>query len=318
MISVVLPNYNGAKYLAETIRSVQAQTLTAWELVIVDDGSTDNSVAIAGEFARQDARISVYSQENAGASAARNYGLSRLRTDFPYVLYLDSDDLLLPDALKILLTLLQLNPDAPAACGFLQDIDAEGRLTDDRDRREALRARRGVDGFRLARRQPNAPLVFGDMCLRNYITTPGQVLVRRSVLARVGAFDTSLSYAADYDLWWRLTMQSGPILVTSDPVLRYRHHSASMSRNKAVVRRDEADFRWRLLTHPAMSSAQRRTARLGYFYRGWAGLETGLYYARKGEVNQGLRHAALGAREMLLFARDSARVRRLSRSLSTS
>lgn len=311
MISVVIPNYNSAKYLAKTVQSVQSQTLTHWELLIVDDGSQDNSLEIAEEFSREDSRISVYSQPNAGASAARNHGLRESNPDYPFALCLDSDDLLLPDALQSLLALLDLNPHVPAACGSLRDMDDEGRLTGDSSRPQALHARRGVEGLRLVRRKPNAPLVFGDLCLSNYITTPGQVLMRKTALAVVGSFNTSLVYVEDYDLWWRLTMQLGPIPMTSKPVLLYRHHNASISRNKTAVRTGAAAFRWRLLTHSDMTPVQRRTARLGYFYRSWAGVEAGLHYVRNGEIKHGFKHAALGVRELILFTRDMARARNL-------
>lgn len=307
MISVIVPCYNAAQFLRKTVRSVQAQTFPNWELLLVDDGSKDDTRAVAEALAHEDSRVSVFTQENSGVSAARNHGLDKANPSFPYALCLDSDDLLLPDALQLLLTLLELNPDAPAACGFLQDIDAEGRLTSGFDRLESLTGRRGVNGFLLVRRRPKAPLVFGDLCFHNHIISSGQVLLRKSALAVHGAFDVSLSYIADYDLWWRLAMQAGPIAVTAVPVLLYRHHPSSMSGNSSPRRRDAAVFRWRLLTHPAMSAQQKRIARLGYFYHCLVGLEFGLHYVRKGEIKHGLKHAALGVRDLLLFVRDMAR-----------
>ncbi len=307
MISVVVPVYNAANFLAKTGESVQAQTFSSWELLLVDDGSKDDSRAIAQDLARQDSRIRTFSQKNAGASAARNHGLSEANPAFPYALCLDSDDLLLPDALQSLKTLLEAHPASPAACGFLLDVNADGSVIAGFDRLESLTDRRGIDGVRLIKRAPGDALVFGDMCFHNHIITPGQVLLRKTAVSQVGAFDLSLAYVEDHDLWWRLTMQIGPIAVTPEPVLLYRHHGASISGNPAARRRGGADFRWNLLTSPLMTPAQRRTARIGYFYRCTANLGFGGHYIRKGEIKHGLKHAALGLRDMALYARDLAR-----------
>ena len=309
MISVVIPNYNSAKYLAETVQSVQAQTMPAWELLIVDDGSKDTSLAIAEELARQDSRISVHAQANAGASSARNHGLSKARPDFPYALCLDSDDLLLPGAFKTLLALLEAQPEAPAACGFLSDMDADGHPIET-NRFEPLISRRGVEGLRLVRRRPEAPLVFGDLCFRNHIITPGQVLIRKIALEKVGVFDTSLVYVEDYDLWWRLTMQAGPIPVTPQPVLRYRHHGASISRNKAAVKRGQTAWRQRLLSYPKMTPQQRHIGRVGYFYFCAVHWEQGVYFLRKGYIKLGLGLIYGGVRDLMLSACDLLSLRR--------
>lgn len=311
MISVIIPVYNAAKYLAETIQSVQAQTYDAWEIVIVDDGSTDSTLAMAEEFQRQDSRISVRSQPNAGVSTARNFGLAESRPKYPYALFLDGDDLLTPPALETLRALLEARPGSPAACGFLQDIDADGQPRVGPGRLEALTARRGVDGLRLVRRAPDAPLVFGDVCFHNHIITAGQVLIQKTALQAAGAFDVGLFYLADYDLWWRLIMQVGPIAVSPDVVLKYRHHNASMSsKNRVSRRRDAPDFRWRWLTHPKLSPEQRRVVPAGYFYHCAAGFGFGWHYLKRGEVKHGLKHAGLAVRNLLRCCGDLVRLRR--------
>ncbi len=310
MISVIIPVYNAAKYLARTVASVQAQTFPLWEIVLVDDGSKDNSLEIAAALRREDSRISVRCQANAGAAAARNHGIQESNPAFPYALCLDSDDLLLPDALQTLLTLLELNPQAPAVCGFLRDIGGDDAVIDGHDRLESLTERRGVNGLRLVRRQPNAPVAFADLCFRNHIVTPGQVLIRKTAIAAIGAFDVSLVYVEDYDLWWRLTMQIGPIPVTPTPVLLYRHHGGNLSGNKNAVRRGASAFRWRLLTHPDMTPAQRKTAGTGYFYDCVAHFGFGVHYLRKRQVQHGLKHMALGARDTVRYFHDRIRARR--------
>lgn len=311
MISVIIPVYNATKYLAETIQSVQAQTCDTWEIVIVDDGSSDGTLALAEELQRQDSRINVRSQPNAGVSAARNLGLAESCPDYPYALFLDGDDLLTPAALQTLHTLLEARPESPAACGFLQDINADGQPRVGPSRLEALTDRRGVEGTRLVRRAPDAPLVFGDVCFHNHIITAGQVLIRKSALQTAGAFDLSFFYLADYDLWWRLIMRVGPIAVSPDVILNYRHHDTSMSSKSRVARRrDPTDFRWRWMTHPELTPEQRRVVPTGYFYHCAAGFGFGWHYLKRGEIKHGLKHAGLAVRNLLRCSGDLVRLRR--------
>ncbi|MGI4788522.1 MAG: glycosyltransferase family 2 protein [Janthinobacterium lividum] len=310
MISVIIPAYNAGRFLAQTVQSVQSQTYAAWELIIVDDGSKDDTLAIAQEISRQDDRISAVSQQNAGVSTARNLGLAKSNSTYPYVLWLDNDDILVPDALQTLLALLESAPEFSAACGPVQDIDAAGCVIANYHRFEPLTQRRGIEGFRLARRGSDAPLVFGDLCFHNHIISPGQVLVRRSAIENAGSFDVSLAYTEDYDMWLRLTMQVGPIAVTHEPVLLYRHHTTNASGNRANVKRGAADFRWNLLTHSGMSPEQKRAARAGYFYNSLVRGEFALFYLRSGKIKQGVKEAALGIRGMLYFVRDLARLRK--------
>ena len=192
----------------------------------------------------------------------------------------------------------------------MEDIDTDGRIIPNHVRLEPLTNRRGVEGYWLVRRKPDDDIVFGDLCFRNHIVTPGQVLIRKTALNMVEAFDLPMSYIEDYDLWWRLTMQVGPIAVTLEPVLLYRHHSSNASSGRDHSRRAATDFRWRLLTYPGMAPEQKRTARIGYFHHCLVWIEFGAHYARQGNVKSGLKHAALGVRYLLLYARDLLRARK--------
>ena len=100
-ISVIIPCYNAAAYLEECLQSVLAQTMASFEIIIVDDGSKDDTLAIAQRAARLDARIRVLHQENAGVGAARNAGLDAAQGE--YVTFVDGDDLLVPDAFEVML-----------------------------------------------------------------------------------------------------------------------------------------------------------------------------------------------------------------------
>ena len=98
LVSIVMPCYNGAKFISETINSVQAQTYQDWELLVIDDGSTDDSKLIVREYSENDSRIILITQENAGSAAARNNGIRHAKGQ--YIALLDSDDIWFPEFLN--------------------------------------------------------------------------------------------------------------------------------------------------------------------------------------------------------------------------
>ena len=104
MVSIIIPVYNVEKYIVECLESVVNQTYENLEIILVNDGSTDNSKEICLEYAQRDQRIKLYSKENGGLSSARNYGLSKVTGN--YVFFLDSDDYLVTDTIENLLNML--------------------------------------------------------------------------------------------------------------------------------------------------------------------------------------------------------------------
>lgn len=97
-IAVIVPCYNQGKYLSDALDSLLAQTFVDWECIVVDDGSTDNSAAVAKTYVAKDSRIRYVYQKNAGPSAARNKGVAL--TSAPLIFFLDGDDIILPELLK--------------------------------------------------------------------------------------------------------------------------------------------------------------------------------------------------------------------------
>lgn len=112
MISVIMPAYNSERYVSEAIQSVFNQSDTNWELIIVDDGSSDRTPEIIDEYAARDCRIKVFHRKNSGASAARNFALDHACGQ--YVTFLDSDDRYHTDRLKIMRSVLEQNPECDA------------------------------------------------------------------------------------------------------------------------------------------------------------------------------------------------------------
>ncbi len=119
LVSIIIPVFNAEEYLAETIKSAMAQTWPNKEIIIVDDGSTDNSLNIAAEF--KDACVRIFNQENKGASAARNKGLSEAKGE--YIQFLDADDLLSPEKVEAQVLLLQGHDFAISNCATIHFFD---------------------------------------------------------------------------------------------------------------------------------------------------------------------------------------------------
>lgn len=125
LVSIITPCYNCGRFIAETIESVQAQTYPNWEMFILDDGSTDDSIAIAQRYAQQDGRIHVSENpENLGAAKTRNRAIEMSRGE--YLAFLDADDLWLPTKLERQLRFMQAN-DCDFSCTEFEHIDEQGR-----------------------------------------------------------------------------------------------------------------------------------------------------------------------------------------------
>lgn len=129
VISIIMPCFNAGEYLRDAIQSVIDQVFTEWELVIINDGSTDKSEGIAREFERKDARIKVYSKENGGYVSARLHGLRYISNASTSLLFFDADDCLHPEMLKRLQSILESNPELGAVyCNHIL-MDSQGKIT---------------------------------------------------------------------------------------------------------------------------------------------------------------------------------------------
>lgn len=182
-----MPVFNSAATVAASIASVRLQTASDWELVVVDDGSSDESVAVVSKSS--DDRTRVLRQANKGPAAARNAGIRAAQGR--YIALLDSDDLVLPDYLEAMGRALDSNPDAALAYtdGWVLD-DKSGRI-----RKASILAQR--------QRLPLTPVHFDEMLNENYIPVLGTT-IRASVFERIGYFNEHLHGTEDWELWLRL------------------------------------------------------------------------------------------------------------------
>lgn len=204
LVSVVIPCYNQAHFLPEAIESVLAQTHPHHEIVVVDDGSTDNTQEIVSRYPG----CRCVRQPNAGLAAARNTGIRRSNGD--YLVFLDADDRLLPGALQVGLDVLRAHPECAFVSGHYRHI--------------------GVDGAHLP--TPDLPCVtedhYGALLRTNYIGMPATALYRREVFEHVTGFDASVAGCEDYDLNLRITRRF-PVHCHEDVVADYRRHGSTMS-----------------------------------------------------------------------------------------
>jgi glycosyltransferase involved in cell wall biosynthesis len=266
LVSVVMPTYNGQKYIGATIESVLGQTLQAWELLVVDDGSADRTATVVADYAGRDPRVRLVRQANGGEASARNHGLRRLAADSAYVGFLDHDDVWEPDALRTLVAALEASSDAVGAHGLARLIDAEGRRCQIGEAEAAGRERLAIVNGRPELLPLDAPTTFAVQILVNRIGTPGQALVRRAAVEVVGPFDGRCGAACDLDYWLRLTAH-GDMAFTDRVVINYRQHPDQQSRHmRGVWARLPYIYR-KLLDSPTLTEEQRELVRLGFRLR---------------------------------------------------
>jgi glycosyltransferase involved in cell wall biosynthesis len=221
-VAVVIPAYNAGDYLAQTLQSVIDQTHKALEIVVVDDGSTDDTASICRHFAASDPRIRIVLTENRGVAAARNTGIEASKSD--YIAFLDADDLWHPTYIERMLSSLHRLPDAWGAVYSLHRlIDPEGYCTKSGS---SLSARDSI----LTRH-----LVF------RFVGNGSGFMVRRAVVDKIGGYDPSyasrgIGGCEDFDFELR-TAEHFKIETVPLGLVGYRVHSAAMSSDRSQMAR---------------------------------------------------------------------------------
>ena len=265
-ISIIIPAYNARLYLEQTLDSVLAQTISSWALVVVDDGSQDDTRAIADRYAARDPRIQVYSQANAGVSAARNFGFAQTDPSCELMIFLDADDVWEANALETLAAALNAHPEAPAAYGLARYIDQAGQPLEPGVCEGHQQHRWGIENGRVISWPPDRPTDFSVEAVMERVMTPGTVLVRRSALEASGLFDPSLRLWEDWDLWLRVSRIGGMIFLNT-LVLGYRRHDSNASGQPEAVEAAEWQVRRKLLESLQDDLENLVVARLGLEYR---------------------------------------------------
>ncbi|MEM9417716.1 MAG: glycosyltransferase family 2 protein [Planctomycetota bacterium] len=217
-LSVLMAAYNAERYVAETLRSVLSQTYEDFELVIVDDGSTDGTAQILEAFATSDPRVRVITGPNAGVPQAANVGLAACRGEF--VARIDADDIAKPRRFEVQLQYMKDHD--LVACGTWHDfIDEHGRLL------KLLET-------------PVDDATIQDMALRGHgsICNPTSMF-RRQALVDLGGYSEDMPVAEDLDCWLRLG-EVGKLGNVPECLGQYRLHSTSISERKCIAQREHA------------------------------------------------------------------------------
>ena len=209
-ISVVIPAYNAAVFLPEVIQSVMEQSYSEWELLVIDDGSTDNTATLVSDYSQSDSRVRLISKENGGVSVARNLGTEIAKGEL--IAFLDSDDLWLKDKLSVHVDYMKSHPQVGVSFSRVELIESDGsttnKLTDNI-----------VDTLK-----PQ------DLFYSNPTVTTSNLVIRKSVFQELDGFDTSMQYNEDIDLLFRLAIQNHWKIEGIDQVLvQYRLHSSGLS-----------------------------------------------------------------------------------------
>lgn len=269
-LSVVIPLFNAAEFIAATLDSVLSQSRSDLECIVVDDGSEDGSPGIVEHYVKSDSRVRLLRQGNAGPSAARNHGLAAADPSAVYVMFLDHDDVLEPHALKKLVEALERQPGAAGAHGLVRFIDEQGDPYLPGHAENFTRSRVNLVGGRVVRWPREASTNFGVLLLKDFLHTPGSLLARRSCVARVGGYDPGLSWNADWDFTLRLATFAD-LAFLDEVVLRYRKWPGGMSGGSDAVDaaaiqkhydRERRVMLENLIASPDVSAQQRSLIRL--------------------------------------------------------
>lgn len=226
LVSIVVPAYNSQRTILETIQSVQDQTFNDFEIIVIDDGSTDKTLETL--YSIKDARLRVFSYENAGVAIARNRGIYHSKGEF--IAFLDSDDLWTSDKLESQLAYLQASPDAGVAYSWtcFMDVSEQGSVE-----------------FIPSPTYAFSGNVYERLLVSDFVHSGSNVLVRKQAVQSVGDFDQSCAGCEDWDYWLRLSAKWNFVVVPKYQIL-YRRASGSTSsrvesmRNAALIALDKA------------------------------------------------------------------------------
>ena len=234
-VSVIIPTYNRGWVLKEAVESVLAQDFGDYELIVVDDGSTDNSQEILQSY-QQD--LIVLRQSNRGVSAARNRGIAEASGQL--VAFLDSDDLWLPHKLSHQVGFFNTNPDAVI------------------HQTQEIWIRNGVRVNPKKRHHKFSGMIF-ERSLALCLVSPSAVMIKKSVFDTVGLFDQRLPACEDYDLWLRISCRYPVFLEDSPLIIKRGGHADQLSRTSGLDR-DRIQALKKIIDSGELSKSQLRSA----------------------------------------------------------
>ena len=227
-ISVVIPAYNASRLLPATLESVLSQTLKPAEILVIDDGSTDDTSDVAAAYGSP---VRVIRRPNSRQAASRNFGAAEATSE--WIAFIDADDLWEKDKLEKQMLALEARPEASLCYTARQCFEQHG----DELRKTILIPVPPAEGVR-------------EALYRNTTFLPSSVVVRRSTFLASGGFNTRRTIVEDWDLWLRLLHSGISFAACREPLLLYRMHSGSASRRADAALRESLEiYRTQVLPH---------------------------------------------------------------------
>lgn len=277
-VSVVIPAYNAERCIGEAIQSVLKQSYREWEVVVVDDGSTDRTSEVVAGFGE---RVRYLRQTNAGAAAARNAGIREARGEL--IAFLDADDVWLPDKLQLQVAYLDAHPETALVYADVQMQREDGRL---------------LPSYLAEKKHAGSGRIF-DAVVQEYFIHTSSTLIRRSCLEEVGGFDPALKTAEDRDLWLRLAYR-WPVGLVEQPLALVRRSPGSLSNLEFSSARRVQMFEKALRTFPELPERSRGLIRRQLALNHY---DLGLGYLSRLDRREARRHLMKAAQERSLLVR---------------
>jgi len=241
LVSVIIPTYNSARFLTEAVGSVLAQTFRDFEILVIDDGSTDETQDVLRQYGSP---VRCIHQQNSGVAVARNRGIMESRGR--YVAFLDADDTWLPDKLERQMNALSSESGGAGFCySAFTVVDSDLKLV------RVNQSKRHASALE-------------DLLLRgNVVGSICTVLCERALFDKLGGFDPGLSQCADWDMWVRMAERT-EFTYIDEPLVTYRHHSSMMSRNAALLEVDSLRVLEKGFAAPDLSDSLRARRRAAF------------------------------------------------------
>ena len=224
LVSVIIPVFNGEKYIIETLRSISVQSMDDFEVIIINDGSTDAAEELVGKYAMQDKRIKLFTRSNEGMAASLNFGMKVAKSDL--IARIDADDVMTKNRLKMQLDFLEANPSVSVASSYVYLINSNSQVI-------------GTNKSKYTSISEVQKTISQAKPIG--IPHPG-VIARKQVLMKAGGYRGQFWPSDDVDLWTRVVENGGQILIQPEFLTYYRIHSSSISVDSALKARKM--YRW--------------------------------------------------------------------------
>lgn len=213
--SIIIPLFNKENYIENTLKSVLNQSFTDFELIIINDGSTDKSETIVQQFS--DSRIHYFSKENEGVSTTRNFGIEKATA--PYICFLDADDYWYPDFLEEYHKTIQQHSDYKVFSSAIE-IEVANRIFPAR--------------YSVSQKEAIQVVNYFESSLKESIIWTSSVVIHKSAFEKIGLFDVGIKYGEDTDLWIRIGLEY-PVVFNWKILSRYVYDKDSVSRNEHYI-----------------------------------------------------------------------------------